>query len=297
MLKSATTPEKENKIRTTNDFYLSNGYVPFQEDYDNSVSIALEYYLADWNLGQLAKELGKTDDYKRFNKQSKRYTNYYDKKEYKILRPKKEDGTFLKSFDPLQGKDFEPVHGFHEGTAWQYTFGVPHDVKGLIKLNGGSKKFTEKLQSIFNEDLFDMANEPDMHYPFLFNYVKGQEWRSQKETTRLIDTYFKNTPDGLPGNDDCGTMSAWVVCAMMGIYPVCPGDMNYAVTTPIFDKVVIQLDSRFYKGDTFQIVKKSNGQSNLIKNITINGVKSKSYFINHKQVVEGAQVKIATGDK
>ncbi len=214
MVKSATTPEKENKIRTTNDFYLKNGYVPFTEDYDNSVSIALEYYLADWNLGILARELGKDKDYKRFIKQSKLYVNYFDKKEYKMLRPKKADGSFIKDFDPLQGKDFEPVHGFHEGTAWQYSFGVPHDIKGLIKLNGGGKKFSKKLQKVFDGGLFDMANEPDMHYPFLFNYVKGQEWRAQKETRRLIDTYFKNTPDGIPGNDDCGTMSAWVVYAI-----------------------------------------------------------------------------------
>lgn len=297
MIKSATTPEKDNKIRTGNDFYLMHGYVPFTQDYDRSVSIALEYYLADWNLGQLAKALGKTDDYKRFDKQSKQYVNYFDKKEFKMLRPKNTDGSFLKSFDPLQGKDFEPVHGFHEGTAWQYTFGVPHDVKGLIKLNGGGKQFIQKLQHIFDDGLFDMANEPDMHYPFLFNYVKGEEWRAQKETRHLIDTYFKNSPNGLPGNDDCGTMSAWVVYSMMGIYPVSPGNMDYAITTPVFDKITIALDPDFYPGNTFEIVKHTKNKGNFIQDIHMNGKPLNSFFINHKFVIEGTKLEITTGTK
>ncbi len=287
MVKSATTPEKDNKIRTTNDFYLKNGYVPFKKDYDYSTSIALEYYLADWNLGILAKELGKEEDSKRFIKQSMRYVNYFDKKEFKMIRPKKEDGTFLESFDPLQGENFTPVHGFHEGTAWQYTFGVPHDIKGLIKLNGGGKQFAKKLQMVFDKGLFDMANEPDMHYPFLFNYVKGQEWRTQKEMTRLINTYFKNTPDGLPGNDDTGTMSAWVVYGMMGFYPVCPGDMNYTISTPVFDKITIELDERFYNKSKFEIIKHSSNQNTRIKEVRWNGKPTKSYFINHNNVVKG----------
>lgn len=292
MIKSAKTAEKDNKIRTTNDFYLANAYVPFTQDYDNSVSIALEYYLADWNLAQLAKDLGHADDYKFFLKQSRGYVNYYDK-ETGLLRPKKADGTFLESFDPLQGQNFEPVHGFHEGTAWQYTFGIQHDINGLIKLNGGKKAFVWKLQKVFDDKLFDMANEPDMHYPFLFNYIKGQEWRAQKETRRLIDTYFKNSPDGLPGNDDCGTMSAWVVYGMMGLYPVCPGDMNYAITTPVFDKISIELDNDYYPGKTFDIVKYST-PSNTIESILINTKKSRSYFIKHDDVIEGAKLEIFT---
>jgi len=295
MLKSATTKEKDNKIRTINDFYLANAYVPFMADYDNSVSIALELYLADWNLAQLAKDLGHMDDYKHFSKQSKGYVNYFDKKEYKMLRPKNADGTFIASFDPMQGQNFEPVHGFHEGTAWQYAFGVPHDIKGLINLYGGSKNFTSKLQQVFDDGLFDMANEPDMHYPFLFNYIKGEEWRSQKETRRLIDTYFTNTPGGIPGNDDCGTMSAWLVYAMMGIYPVCPGDMDFAVITPVFDKVTIELDQQYYTGKTFEI--KKMGKGNTIDNIDVNGKKSKSYFINNNTIISGSKLVISTKER
>ncbi len=293
MIKSATTPEKSNKIRTQNDFYLEHGYVPFTEDYDNSVSIALELYVADWNLAQLAKSLGKTDEYKRFLNQSKGYKNYYSK-EVGVLRPKTADGKFLAKFDPLQGKNFEPVHGFHEGTAWQYTFGVPHDIKGLINLNGGSKKFTNKLQMVFEDELFDMANEPDMHYPYLFNYVKGEEWRAQKQVRTLVDTYFKNATDGIPGNDDCGTMSAWVVYSMMGFYPVCPGDMNYTIVTPVFDKVTIELDNQYYKGKSFVIKKSGSGDLNLIDKIKVNGNSHPSYFISHDSIVNGGVMEVIT---
>ena len=294
MYKHAATPQKDNKIRPDNDFYLEHGYVPIREEFDNSVSVALEYYLADWNLGQLAKVLGKTDDYKYLNDKSLQYVNYFDKKEYKMLRPKLTDGTFLTPFNPLQGQDFEPVPGFHEGTAWQYTFGVPHDITGLVKLSGGKKRFTKILQMVFDEGLFDMANEPDMHYPFLFNYVEGEEWRTQKETIRLIGTYFKNAPDGLPGNDDCGTMSAWVAFSMMGLYPVCPGDMNFSLTTPVFDRIEIELDNRHYPGHRFKIIKHSEKGDSVIKEIKLNGHLIHSYFLHHNQITEGGQLEIIT---
>lgn len=294
MLKSAISPEAENKIRTTNDFYLANGYVPFTKDFDNSVSIALEYYLADYNLALLARELGDTHHYARFLKQSKGYVHYFDKKETKLLRPKDASGRFIPDFDPLQGKDFEPVHGFHEGTAWQYAFGVPHDIPGLMRLNGGKKAFVNKLQHVFDAGLFDMANEPDMHYPFLFNYAKGEEWRTQQEVTRLLSTYFKNSADGLPGNDDCGTMSAWAVYAMMGFYPVCPGNMDYAITTPVFDKVTICLDPQFYKGEHFVIEKVVKTKGGRIQSMSLNGNDHTRYFISHDEVANGGVLKIIT---
>lgn len=291
MLKHYSTPSAENKIRGDNDFYLEYAYVPLREEFDNSTSEALELYVADWNFGQLALALGKNDDYKRFSKQSLGYKNYFDSKEYKMIRPKLADGEFLTPFDPLQGENFKPAPGFHEGTAWQYTFGVPHDIKGLKKLMGGNKAFTEKLQMVFDDSLFDMANEPDMHYPFLFNYVKGEEWRSQKETSRLVKTYFKNKPDGLPGNDDCGTMSAWAVFSMMGLYPTCPGNMNYAIVQPVFDKISIKLDSTFYKGKSITITK-STESGNYIKQIQFNGKVIDGYFINHNELTKGGKLTI-----
>ncbi len=291
MVKSATTQGKDNKLRPDIDFYLDNGYVPYTEEFDNSVSHALEYYIADWNLSQLAKALGKEDDHDRFLKQSLRYKEYFDKDEFEMIRPRLADGSFYKNFDPKQGENFEPCPGFHEGTAWQYTFCVPHDVYGLMRLMGGKKKFTQKLQKVFDEGLFDMANEPDIHYPWLFNYMKGEEWRAQKEVLRLIDTYYKNSPDGLPGNDDCGTLSAWVAFAMMGIYPVCPGNTNFAISTPVFDEISIELDTNFYPGEKLVIKKTNNGKSS-IQQINKNGKKINKYFIKHHELVKGGLLEI-----
>ncbi len=290
MFKSATTKGSENKLRPDIDFYLKEGYVPYMEQFDNSVSHALEYYIADWNLAQFAKALGKEDDYKRFLNQSLRYAEYFDKDEFKMIRPRLEDGSFYKDFDPKQGENFEPSPGFHEGNAWQYTFCAPHDISGLMKLMGGKKKFTQKLQMVFDEGHYDMANEPDIHYPWLFNFVKGEEWRTQKEVNRLIATYFKNAPDGLPGNDDCGTLSAWVVFSMMGLYPVCPGNTDYAIAQPVFDEVEIKLDQNFYPGEKL-IIKKS-GNDSYIRKIIRNGKKHNRYFISHDELVNGGKLEI-----
>ncbi|GLR18426.1 GH92 family glycosyl hydrolase [Portibacter lacus] len=289
MRKSATTPGAENKIRPDIDHYISHGYVPLIGKYDNSVSHALEYYIADWNLAQIAKELGHDEDYERFLKQSRGYKNYFST-EFGMIRPKLENGEFMPNFNPRQGENFEPSPGFHEGNAYQYTFAAHHDMEGMMELNGGPKAFSNKLQAIFDDGHFDMANEPDIHYPWLFNYVEGEEWRTQKELDRLMKTYFKNAPDGLPGNDDTGTMSTWIVYSMMGIYPVLPGDMNYAVASPVFDEVRIKLDQNFYPGE--EIVIKNTGSGEKIKSIKFNGETLESFFINHADLVKGGILEI-----
>jgi len=289
MFKSATTPGADNKLRPDIDHYLLHGYVPLEGKYDNSVSHALEYYIADWNLARLAKHLGKEEDHQRFLNQSRGYKNYFCP-DFEIIRPKLKDGTFYPEFDPKQGENFEPSPGFHEGNAYQYTFCVHHDMDGMIKLNGGKKKFTQKLQAIFDDGHYDMANEPDIHYPWLFNYIKGEEWRTQKEVNRLMKTYFKNAPDGLPGNDDTGTMSSWIVFAMMGFYPVLPGDMNYAVSSPVFDEVKIRLDQNFYPGS--EIIIRKTGSGDKIKGIRLNGKRQNSFFVNHADLVKGGILEI-----
>ena len=252
--KSATLPGKDNKMRPDADPYYSRGYVPMGQyaadmSGDNSVSHALEYYIADASLANLAEALGKKADAKRFRQQSLGYRHYYSK-ESGTLRPINYDGTFLSPFDPKDGADFSNAPGFHEGSAWNYTFYVPHDVKGLARLMGGDKQFVKKLQRVFDEGLYDPANEPDIAYPFLFTYFKGEEWRTQKIVRQLIEKHFSDKPNGIPGNDDCGTMSTWLIFAMIGLYPDCPGSPTYAVTDPVFDEVTLHLDKRYYpKGD------------------------------------------------
>jgi len=284
MTKSANMEGSRNLMRPDNDDYLHLGYVPLREKFDNSVSHALEYYLADWNLAQFAKSQGKMEDYMSFLKRSLNYRNYFDS-ETNILRPKLPDGKFLVPFNPSQGANFEDVPGFHEGSAWNYAFYIPHDITGLSKLMGGKKKFVDQLQQVFDKGYYDMANEPDIAYPYLFNYFKSEEWRTQKEVTRLIDKHFTNAPNGLPGNDDCGTMSAWLVYSMMGFYPVCPGDMNYALTTPVFDKITIRLDPKYYSSTEIVIEKEKNKSATTpLRFITADGRKLNRFFINHHQL-------------
>jgi putative alpha-1,2-mannosidase len=136
-----------------------------------------------------------------------------------------------------------------------------------------------------------MANEPDIAYPYLFNYVKDEEWRSQKLVQELVKKYFKNTSDGIPGNDDTGVMSAWLVYSMMGIYPILPGEPKYAITVPMFDKITIQLDSKYYKNETLVIKRELNTNGN-IKKIQLNGRDYKSFFITHDDLVNGSTLKV-----
>jgi predicted alpha-1,2-mannosidase len=296
MYKSATSPGRSNKLRPDIDSYLKRGYIPYTRPFDNSVSHALEYYIADWNLAQLAKMLGKADDYERFLAQSLRYVEYFDFEEYKMIRPKLADGTFLKPFDPEQGENFQPSPGFHEGSAWQYTFGVPHDIRGLIRHMGGEKHFINKLQRIFDDDLYDMTNEPDIHYPYLFNYVSGEAWRTQRIVDDLRKTHFKNAPDGIPGNDDCGTLSAWIIFSMLGFYPVCPGSPEFAVTSPLFEKIELHLDQTYYPGQCFEIQRNTEGNRGpYIKSMTLNGKPFTGHFLHHDVITEGGYLQIETG--
>ena len=168
---------------------------------------------------------------------------------------------------------------------------VTHDIPALMKMMGGRKAFSAQLEKVFKKNQFDMANEPDIAYPFLFNYVKGEEWKSQEKVSELIGKYFQNKPKGLPGNDDTGTMSAWLVFSMMGIYPVVPAKPIYTITTPVFDKVTIQLDPKYYKNNQL-IIEKEKRSGKKIGKILLNGKAHKSYFISHKDLVEGNKLKV-----
>lgn len=286
MRKGAFTPGDDNLMRPDNDDYMSLGYVPLREEFDNSVSHALEYYIADYALAALADSLGHKEDAKVLRDRSKGYRHYYSK-EYGTLRPLLPDGTFLTPFDPKQGENFEPSPGFHEGNAWNYTFYVPHDIPGLIKLMGGKKKFTQQLQSVFDRGNYDPANEPDIAYPYLFSQVKGEEWRTQKLVKELLAKHFTTSPDGIPGNDDAGTMSAWALFSMMGFYPDIPGVPRYMVTTPAFDKVTIHLDPKYYPQETLTIeVENPESSSDYIDRVTV-GDKPSGYVVGHDDLVRG----------
>lgn len=297
MYKSATTPGKDNLMRPDNDDYMAKGYVPLTEQYDNSVSHALEYYIADYALSRFAAALGKKEDAKLFYDRSMGYKHYYSK-EFGTFRPILPDGSFYTPFNPMEGADFAPSPGFHEGNAWNYTFFVPHDIPGLTRLMGGKQKFVDKLQKVFDEGLYDPANEPDIAYPYLFSYFKGEEWRTQKEVKRLLKKHFTSQPNGIPGNDDTGTMSAWAIFSMMGLYPDCPGVPEYMLTTPTFDKVTIQLDPAYYKERELVIeAVRPSASADYIREVKLNGKKHAGYRITHEELVHAGQLEFLLKEK
>ena len=286
MRKSATTPGAENRLRPDIDPYIEKGYIPlgfYAKDLagDTSVSHALEYYVADAALSLLADSLGHTDDAALFRERSRGYKNYYDQ-EYGTLRPITKDGKFLTPFNPEAGENFSAAPGFHEGSAWNYTFYVPHDVEGLVRLMGGRRKFVDKLQMVFDEGLYDPANEPDIAYAYLFSRFRGEEWRTQRQTRRLLEKYFTIRPDGIPGNDDTGTMSAWAVFTMLGLYPDCPGEPFYTLTAPTFDRAEIDTER-----GTLVIEKSGEGY---IDKMTLGGKPLKRYRVNHDELLRGGKL-------
>lgn len=305
-IKSATLPGAENRMRPDNDPYVHDGFIPlgfFAADFsgDNSVSHALEYYVADNALSLLAADLGYEDEAKAFRERSLNYKRYYSQ-ESGTLRPLNADGSFLSPFNPRQGENFEEVPGFHEGSAWNYTFFIPHDVEGYAQLMGGQKVFVDKLQMVFNEGLYDPANEPDIAYAYLFSRFKGEEWRTQKMIPELIAKYFTTLPDGIPGNDDTGTMSAWAIFSMMGFYPDCPGEPSYTLTAPTFEKVTITLDPKWYSGHNELVISKvgsnENGRDSVsgrgsydrISSMTLGRKAIKGYRVSHEELTRGGEL-------
>ena len=287
MTKSATVLEG-NLLRPGIREYLKKGYLTTESTKSGSVSTTQEYNISDFAIAQLAKGLEKKEDEDFYKKRSISYRKLFDK-DFNLLRPRNKDNSWVKPFKPETGANFKKNLGFIEGNSWQYTFMLSHDIKGLIELMGGEKAYSQQLQKVFNIGQFDMANEPDIGYPYLFNYIKGEEWRSQKIVSSLISKYFKNTPDGLPGNDDTGTMSAWLIYSMMGIYPISPAEPIYTFATPLFDKITIQLDSRYYKNKQLIIEKEGEG---FIRKIKLNDKTINSFFINHQDLVNAGHLKI-----
>ena len=289
MRRSATTEGKSNPIRPDIDPYIERGYIPvgwFANDLsgDNSVSHALEYYVADNALAALARHLGDAEFAQTMEERASGWRNYYSK-EYGALRPIDKEGNFITPFDPSAGANFSNTTGFHEGSSWNYTFFVPHDIEGLIKLMGGRREFTKRLWSIFEEDHYDPTNEPDIAYPYLFSRIKGEEWRTQQLVKKLLDENYTTSPDGLPGNDDTGTMSAWAVFSMMGLYPDCPGQPYYTLTTPRFDRVEIETTHG-------TIAIECEGRGDYIKEVLMGGKRCDTFRISHSDLIKNGGLKL-----
>ncbi len=305
MIKNATDTS-DKSFRYSNKQYVRNhGFIPEDDQGDGfhwgSVSTSLEYNYADWCIAQMANKLNKTTDYNHYMEMAEGYKNYYDST-YKLLRPKNKDLSWLEPFHPdtTEGSKFWQYSGgpgYVEGNSWQYTWFVPHDIKGLIDLMGGGESFSKQLQKCFDTGNFIMANEPDMAYPYLFNYVPGSEWQAQEKVREYIHKSFQNAPDGLPGNDDCGVTSCWMVFSSLGFYPDCPGDNKYMLTSPLFDKISIKLNKNYYPAGELNIEVKNNAPENTyISNITFNNQRLKAPWLTHKQLTSGANVVMELGN-
>lgn len=229
--------------------YKNNGLISIDDEHE-SVSKTLEYAYDDWCIAQMALLLGKEEEYRYFMERSQNWKNLVDP-ETKLMRPRK-NGGWLKPFD---GREVN--NHFTEGNSWQYSFFVPHDVQGLIEFHGGNEKFEQKLDELFSlpaqttgrhqVDITGLigqyahGNEPSHHVAYLYNYI-GKPEKTKEKIHFILDEFYKNTPDGLIGNEDCGQMSAWYVLSSMGIYSVSPGQLGWQTTEPYFDEVKINFE-------------------------------------------------------
>ncbi len=231
------------------DAYKKQGFISMDDD-SESVSKTLEYAYDDWCIAQMAMILDKKEDYNYFMKRSQSWKNVFDK-ETGFMRPKK-NGGWDKPFDPK-----EINNNYTEGNSWQYSFFVPQDIPGMIAAYGGDEKFEAKLDEMFTSESkttgreqadvtgligqYAHGNEPSHHMAYLYNYV-GKPEKTTEKVHYILDNFYKNTPDGLIGNEDCGQMSAWYVLSSMGIYDVTPGNAEWTKTKPYFEKVKVHFE-------------------------------------------------------
>jgi predicted alpha-1,2-mannosidase len=274
----------DGKGRRALTSYIQYGYIPLEDSVWDAfhkreqVSRTLEYAFDDYALAMFAKSLGKTDDYRILLNRSKNYRNVFDISTG-YVRGRHSDKTWVEPFDP-----YKKAYYICEGTPFQYTWYAPHDVPGLISLMGGKKAFLKRLNEFFDGGYYWHGNETDQQAPFMFtmanNPSKTEEW-----THRIISEEYGTGPGGLSGNEDAGQMSAWLVFAMMGFYPVCPGTDQYVMTAPSFDRVRIQLADRKY----FTIASINRNIDNYyIQSVTRNGVKFAERYLKHEDIINGS---------
>jgi len=270
-------------------WYKSLGFVP-QDKTDESVSRTLEFAYDDFCVAQLAKAVGKMDDYALLMKRSRYYKNLYDPA-VGFMRPKKADGTWDE--ESWASKDARPP-GFTEGSPWTYLFGVMQDVPGMIALMGGNDRFNAKLDENFAGGHYRHGNEPGHHYTYLYDY-SGQPWKTQERVREALLANYQNAPDGLSGNDDCGQMSAWYIFSAMGFYPVTPGSPVYAIGSPLFERATIMLTGPYKKGPFTVIARNQSSKNKYIQSATLNGKPLNEPFIRHADIANGSTLVFVMG--
>lgn len=271
------------------------GYAPGA----TSISLTLEYAYSDWCMARLAERLGKTADATFFDKRSLSYVTVYDP-DFGWFRPRDEKGTFMAL--PTEGR-LKEWYGCMECNAYQQGWFVPHDIKGLIRLLGGREKALAELQEMFEKTprdylwnaYYNHANEPVHHVPFLFNYL-DTPWLTQQWTRDICQNAYHNSVKGLVGNEDVGQMSAWYVLAAAGIHPICPGDLRYEITSPVFESVEIYSDPTATSRKCFRIEAVNNTAKNIyIQSATLNGRPHHKCYLMHDDIVQGGKLVLTMG--
>lgn len=289
-----------NEDRNGLSDYKKFGYIKMLNCGEN-VSRTLEYAYDDWCIAQFAKKLGKMDDYNTFIKRAQNYKNLFDPSTG-FMRPKQE--SFVSPFDP-----YEVNHNYTEANAWQYSFYVPQDMSGEIKLMGGKEKMGKMLDSLFTvsskmkghkqSDISGMigqyahGNEPSHQLAYEYDYI-GQPWKTQAMVRKIMAELYADKPAGLSGNEDCGQMSAWYILSALGIYEVCPGGDQYAIGSPVVDKAVIHYEN----GSSFTIKVNNNQKGNVyIQSATLNGSPYNKSYITYSDLSKEGLLEFNMGNQ
>jgi len=283
------------------DAYIKQGYIPYDADRE-SVSKTLEYSYDDWCIAQMAKALARDDDYRVYTKRAQYYKNIFDLQTH-FMRARM-NGMWSSPFDPA-----EVNFNFTEGNSWQYSFFVPQDVNGLISLYGSDELFSKKLDGLFSAKTklsgreqpditgligqYAHGNEPSHHIAYLYDYA-GKPWKTQQIVHKILSEMYRDEPDGLSGNEDCGQMSAWYVLSALGFYPVTPGSTVYAIGTPVFKKAVIHLEN----GKIFTVEAENlPGKNFYITSAVLNGKEYSKSFISHNDIMNGGVLSFTMSGK
>lgn len=288
--------------------YIQHGYLP-QDKAGGSVTITLEYAYDDWCIAQVAKKLGKTADYATFMERAKSYVQLFDS-QTGFMRAKNSDGKFVEPFDPFWSEHEFDKSQYIEGNAWQHSFFVPHDVRGLAGLHGSNESLSAKLDELFSapsemrgENIspdvsgfigqYAHGNEPSHHIAYMYSYI-GDAWKTQEKVRVILDSMYHDRPDGYAGNEDAGQMSAWAVWSIAGLYPANPASGEYVFGSPMADEITFNLPDN----KRFMIRAVNNSRENAyIQSVSFNGQPYENTYIRHEDLMKGGELVFEMGPK
>ena len=287
------------------EFYKEYGYIPSELE-DESVTKTLEYAFNDWCIAQMARALGHEEDYRSYMERARAWTHVLDPST-RFMRGKSADGEWVEPFDPLHASHREGTD-YTEGNAWQHTWFVPHDVYGFIDRMGGRDAFVAKLDSLFESDTlivgedaspdisgmigqYAHGNEPSHHIAYLYSFA-GAPWKTQERVRDILDTQYRDEPDGISGNEDCGQMSAWYVLSALGFFPANPASGVYVIGSPLFPRAEVQVG----EGRTFTVVAEGASPGNrYVQSASLDGEPMIRGYLHHWEVVGGGELTLVMG--